>query len=127
MKKQNQLDIKKDMEKIEVLIGKIMRIGVGTAMFVMLIGYVLLLTRHTTGYSTNTFPITLPAIIMGVIQFKPYAIMMLGILLLILTPLLRVAVSIYAFFKEKDHFYTRVTTFVLMILLFSLCLGYILH
>ncbi|MBA1393641.1 DUF1634 domain-containing protein, partial [Lactobacillus sp. XV13L] len=51
-------------------------------------------------------------------------ILMLGIFLLILTPVLRVVVSIYAFLKEKDYLYVYITTFVLIILAFAMIAGY---
>lgn len=118
---------KQEMDNMEVVIGKIMRIGVALAAIVMLIGYILLLVKHSTGYPGNSFPTTLTAIIQGTIQLKPSAIMMAGIFLLILTPALRVATSIYSFFKENDRLYTIVTTIVFIILIISFILGHADH
>ncbi len=56
---------------------------------------------------------------------KPYAVLMLGLFLLILTPVLRVVVSIYAFIKEKDRLYTWITTAVLVILIGAMIIGYL--
>lgn len=50
--------------------------------------------------------------------------MMAGIFLLILTPVLRVLVSIYAFYKEKDVLYVWITTIVFIILMFGFILGH---
>lgn len=50
---------------------------------------------------------------------------MLGLFLLILTPVLRVVVSIYAFIKEKDRLYTWITTAVLVILIGAMIIGYL--
>ena len=50
--------------------------------------------------------------------------MMLGIFLLILTPVLRVVISIYAFAKEKDHLYVWITSIVLVILIISFIIGH---
>lgn len=116
-----------EMNHMEIIIGKIMRVGVATAAVVMLIGYILMVVKHSTGYPSGTFPTTLTAICQGIIQLKPYAIMMGGIFLLILTPALRVATSIYTFFKEHDKLYTIVTTAVLVILLISFFLGHTDH
>ena len=118
---------KQEIDHMEIAIGKIMRIGVAIAAIVMLIGYILLFVTHSTGYSGNTFPTTLTAIFHGMLQLKPYAFMMGGIFLLILTPALRVATSIYAFFKANDRFYTLITTIVLVILLVSFFLGHADH
>ena len=120
-------ETQEEMNRMEIIIGKIMRIGVAIAAIVMLIGYLLLMFKHSTGYPGGTFPTTLTAIWQGVIQLKPYALMMAGIFLLILTPALRVEISIYSFFKEKDKLYTVVTTIVLIILLISFFLGHTDH
>ena len=57
-------------------------------------------------------------------QFKPFAIIMLGLFLLILTPVLRVVVSIYAFAVERDTLYVAITTIVLIILVIAMVIGY---
>ncbi len=51
------------------------------------------------------------------------AIVQAGLLLLILTPILRVTVSVFAFLYEKDYLYVVLTLIVLGILLFSLAGG----
>jgi uncharacterized membrane protein len=48
------------------------------------------------------------------------AIMQVGLLLLILTPIVRVAVAVVGFFLERDRLYTAVSLIVLVILVFSL-------
>jgi uncharacterized membrane protein len=48
------------------------------------------------------------------------AIIQLGILLLIGTPIARVVFSVFAFFVQRDYFYVGVTLIVLVVLLFSL-------
>lgn len=119
-----QSNLKKEMAQVELLIGKIMRIGVFIAATVMIIGLIILLVTGHSGYSTNFYPTTLTAIFTGVASFKAAAWMMLGIFLLILTPVLRVVVSIYAFAKEKDHLYVWITTIVLAILAVSFVIGH---
>ena len=44
----------------------------------------------------------------------------LGLLLLIATPVARVAMSAYAFLRQRDRTYVAVTLFVLAVLLYSL-------
>ena len=51
------------------------------------------------------------------------AIVQAGMLLLILTPILRVAFSAFAFLYEKDYLYVLLTLIVLGLLLFSLLSG----
>ena len=44
----------------------------------------------------------------------------LGLLLLIATPVARVAMSAYAFLRQRDRTYVAVTLFVLAVLFYSL-------
>jgi uncharacterized membrane protein len=51
------------------------------------------------------------------------AITQLGIFLLMLTPIVRVAFSIIGFARERDHIYVAITAIVLVTLMGSLLLG----
>lgn len=113
------------MSNVELVIGKILRIGVVVSVTVMIIGLVLLLIQGTGGYHGDFFPTAPDAVLRGVVELKPFAIMMLGIFLLILTPVLRVVVSIYAFWKEHDYMYVWITTFVLVVLAVGMISGYL--
>lgn len=115
---------KDEMHQVEMLIGQILRVGVVISAIVIILGLVLLLMTQDSGYSSNQFPTTFQAIFQGIVTFKPYAVIMLGIFLLILTPVLRVVVSIYAFAKEADHLYVGITILVLVILIISMVIGY---
>lgn len=115
---------KQEMHEVELLIGQILRIGVLISAVIIAIGLLLLLVTQNSGYAGNQFPTTFQAIFAGLVTFKPYAIIMLGVFLLILTPVLRVVVSIYAFFKEGDHLYVMITTLVLVILGIAMVIGY---
>ncbi|WP_409022000.1 DUF1634 domain-containing protein [Dellaglioa sp. P0083] len=112
-----------EMAKIELMIGQILRIGVFISAIIMIIGLILSLVTGSTGYPGNTFPTSFSAIISGIVALKPYAIMMLGLFCLILTPILRVVISIYAFYKEKDYLYVKITVIVLVILIAGFFIG----
>ncbi|KPN79133.1 Uncharacterized protein RZ56_11760 [Apilactobacillus kunkeei] len=114
---------KEEMNRIELVIGKILRVGVIISAIIMIIGLLLLLITGKSGYANDAFPTTFKAIFSGIESLKPYAIMMLGIFCLILTPVLRVIVSIYSFYKEKDMLYVWITTFVLIVLIISFFFG----
>lgn len=116
--------IKQEIEDVELIIGKIMQVGVLIAGAVLIVGVVALLVQGDGGYAAGAHPSRPLAILAGVAAFKPYAIMMLGIFLLILTPVLRVVVSIYAFIKEHDKLYAWITTVVLVILVIAMLIGY---
>lgn len=112
-----------EMVQVETIIGRILQVGVVLSAIVMGIGLILLLVTGDSGYAGDTVPLTMGAILLGSWQLKSYAIMMLGTYCLILTPVLRVVVSIYAFYKERDRLYVMITTLVLIILLIALLIG----
>ncbi|WP_063515949.1 DUF1634 domain-containing protein [Schleiferilactobacillus harbinensis] len=115
---------KKEMNEVERLIGQILRIGVIVSAIVIVVGLAALFIEGGSGYPGDTVPLGFRAMFAGVMQFKPFAIIMLGLFLLILTPVLRVVVSIYAFAVERDTLYVAITTIVLIILVIAMVIGY---
>ncbi len=114
-------------QSIEVIIGTLLRVGVLLAASVVLIGGVVYLTRHgheATKYSTfHGEPEDLKSIsgiATGMAGFHGTAIIQFGLLLLIATPVARVAFSAVAFAMEGDSMYVVITLIVLAVLLYSL-------
>lgn len=62
-------------------------------------------------------------IIRGAIALRARSIIQLGMLLLIATPILRVALALVGFALEKDRKYVVITAIVLAVLLYSLISG----
>lgn len=118
-------DTQAEMVQVEKSIGIILQIGVVISAVIILIGLIIGLVTGGTGYPGHYFPTHFGPILIGVAQAKPVAIMMLGLFCLILTPVLRVVVSIYAFAKEHDYLYVLITSSVLVILIFAMILGYL--
>ncbi|MFT8410866.1 MAG: DUF1634 domain-containing protein [Schleiferilactobacillus perolens] len=118
------VDRKKEMASVEQLIGVILRIGVIISAIVIAVGLLALFLEGGSGYPNDQVPLGFRAIFQGVIQLKPFAIIMLGLFCLILTPVLRVAVSIYAFVVERDSLYVAITSIVLAILVIAMVIGY---
>ncbi len=116
--------MKNDVETSELRIARFIRIVVLGSAAVILLGLVLYFATGTSGYDNGFYPIALGQILSGVAAIKPYAVIMLGIFLLILTPILRVAVSVIVFLKEKDYLYVAITALVFVILLVSLVIGF---
>lgn len=112
-----------EMHRVEAVVSSLLRIGVLLSAAIILIGLLLLLFTGTSGYPGTTYPTTLTAIFNGIGEFKPYAIIMFGLFCLILTPVLRVAVSLVTFLKEKDYLYVTITAIVLIILAISFFIG----
>ena len=100
-----------------------LRIGVLVSGLVILIGLILYLVAGESGYPADTYPTTLRGIIEGAGGLKPAAVILLGLFLLILTPVLRVGITILVFVKAKDYLYVGITSLVFVILIISLLLG----
>jgi len=112
---------------IENVIGNLLRGGVLLAAFVVSMGAAVYLTRH--GHAAVAYRIfrgepadlrTVKGIIRDSSSLKGRGIIQLGLLLLIATPVARVAFSILGFYEERDGLYVAFTSIVLIILLYSL-------
>ncbi|MGI9060102.1 MAG: TSUP family transporter [Ktedonobacteraceae bacterium] len=104
------------------LIGTILQVGVILSAAVILIGLFLLSLQPDkfAPQRLNLFPQTFSQVWSGLLVLRPQAVITLGLLLLIATPVVRVAVSIPAFAIERDRRFVVITTIVLLILLFSI-------
>ena len=121
MNKQNA--DRKRIETIEIKISNYLKFGVFLSAAVILTGLVMSWVEKRSGYPGDTFPVTVPTIFQGFMTLKPYAIVLTGLLLLILTPVFRVAVSILTFLEERDYLYAVITSIVLSILIIGFLLG----
>ena len=116
-----------DDQRIEVIIGGLLRTGVILAASVVLIGGVLYLVRHghevanyTSFHGEPANLKSLTPILQGTAAFRAHAIIQLGLLLLIATPVARVLFSAAAFAIERDYMYVIITLIVFAILMYSL-------
>jgi uncharacterized membrane protein len=116
-----------DDRHLESIIGQLLRAGVLLAAATVLVGGVLYLAHHhadPAGY--HTFVAGGPnitsasGIARAAVHGDSVAIMQVGLLLLILTPIARVAVALAGFLLEWDRLYAVVSLIVLVILVFSL-------
>lgn len=114
---------KSNIEDVEIVISKCLKIGVLFSAAVMFVGFLLFILTGNSGYPDNTFPTNPVAVFQGLAALKPYAIILTGLFVLILTPVFRVGVSIIVFLKEKDYLYVIITAIVFIILLISFLLG----
>jgi len=113
-------------QRIENILGNLLRAGVLLSALVVLIGGVIYLLRH--GRSPMDFGVFRgePADLRGVrgiirdtLALRGRGIIQLGLLLLIATPVARVAFSIFGFAKEHDRMYVVFTVIVFSILLYN--------
>ncbi|NIG53073.1 DUF1634 domain-containing protein [Chitinophaga sp. Cy-1792] len=112
---------------IQLLIGKQLRLGVIMSSTLVLIGGLIYLYRHGaempsyrefTGVRAGLDSFS--GIIHGVRGIHGMEIIQLGVVCLIATPILRVALSVFAFLLEKDYLYVILTLIVLGVILFSM-------
>lgn len=115
---------KEKLLEIELRIGKILRAGVFASSAVIIIGLVMFVFTGYSGYPGTTYPRGLSEIARGLVEFKAFAWLMAGLFLLILTPILRVLASIFAFAKEGDKMYIFITVMVLAVLVLAIFLGH---
>jgi uncharacterized membrane protein len=117
-------------ERVEGIIGTLLRAGVIVAAAVVALGGALYLWRHGGEHpdyrafhrappELRTFGPIVAAALAG----SGRAIIQLGLVLLIATPVARVAFSVVAFALERDWLYVAITLTVLAILIFSLAGG----
>jgi uncharacterized membrane protein len=112
--------------KMEIAISRMLRAGVSIAAFVVLVGAILYLWRAHGVRSdyVHFHGIPSPAdrfgpVLEGIRHGDSRSIIHLGILLLIATPILRVAYCVYGFAAQKDKLYVVVSVTVLTVLLYS--------
>ena len=122
------------VRRVELLISGLLRTGVAVSLALIIFGTVLTFLHHPSYLDSATelqrlaspraaLPHTLNAVQGGLLAGRGQAFVSLGLLLLIATPILRVAVSILAFLYQRDRVFVLITTTVLILLLLSFVLG----
>lgn len=121
---------------IGFFLGALLRIGVWLSSFIAFVGGILFLMEdglNSTDYRAlspdETFvgvPKNLTnfeGIIEGIINLNGASIIQLGVITLIATPVIRVAVSIFTFAYERDLLYVIITLIVFFIIIANMTLG----
>lgn len=122
------------MKRVEWIISWLLLGGVVVSMSTVLLGLALTFVHHPDYFESATdlhrltepgaaLPSTLGAVGRGVLAGHGQAVATLGLLLLIATPILRVAVSLLAFALQRDRTYTLICAVVLVALLLSFFVG----
>ncbi len=111
----------------EQIIGRLLRNGVILSAVVAIMGAVFFMVMHGSEEPHYRIFVGEPTdlksvhgVLSDLFKGKSRAIIQFGILLLIATPVARVAFSVYAFMRERDRVYVCVTLLVLALLLLSL-------
>ncbi len=116
-----------DDRRLETIIGRLLQTGVLVAAATVFAGGVLYLVQNHSGrVDYRTFAPgsqnlrTVPGIVGSAAHLQSEGLIQFGLLLLIATPVARVAMAIVGFALERDRLYTVVSLIVLLILAFSL-------
>jgi uncharacterized membrane protein len=120
-----------DDQRIEVMLGNLLRFGVLLSALVTAVGGGVYLVRNGNEmadykkFGDGTPPeLRDPRKVVGLVaQGSGRGLVQFGLLLLIATPVARVAFSALAFARQRDYLYVLMTLFVFAVLLFSLFHG----
>ena len=114
-------------QRIENILGNLLRAGVLLSALVVSIGGAIYLIRH--GPEPVNFRVfrgepadlrSVRGIIYDALELRGQGVIQLGLLLLIATPVARVALSIFGFAEEHDGMYVVFTLIVFSVLLYGL-------
>ena len=116
-----------DDDAIEQLVGHLLRAGVLAAAAIVLAGGIVYLLAHAhepphgAVFQGEPDEFThFGGILRAAAALSGRGLVMCGLLLLVATPVARVALSLVAFVVQRDRFYAAITAFVLLLLLASL-------
>ncbi len=126
------------VRRVELLISNLLRCGVLASLALIVLGMVIAFVQQPGDllrperlveltHPERPPPHRLGEIAAGLAGLRGPAIVTLGLLVLLLTPVVRVAVSIVAFVYQRDRAFVGITSTVLAILLASIVLGQALH
>lgn len=104
-------------------IALILRVGSFGSAVLMLLGILLGWLRPAANLQPGAPLIPLRALAGELARGNPLAVMQAGVLLLLLTPLVRIVTAAVAFLRERDYLYTLVSLTVLAIIVTSLILA----
>ncbi len=116
----------------QTIIGNLLRYGVWISLSVAFIGGIVYLLHNANqieDYSVfkendrNIFEV-IAAVYNGAIQGNGESLIFTGIILLFLTPVLRVLLSLFSFLLEKDYLYVGITLIVILIIIISISFGF---
>lgn len=123
--------------QVDVLISRVLRWGVGASLLLVFVG-TLICFFESNDYGSNggsaadlhrliradaTLSFTFSSFLHSLYHLEGQAIIVAGLLLLIATPIVRVAISVVAFVLEKDWTYVAITGTVLILLILSFVMG----
>ena len=117
-------------EKLEQVLGNLLRVGVLVSGAVVLAGGILYLSRHESAvphyrvFSGEPSDLRhVRGIVSDAIALQGRGLIQFGLLLLVATPVARVVFSLVGFAIQRDRIYVAVTLIVLAVLIYGLAGG----
>ncbi len=118
-------------QRIEQIVGDLLRMGLLIATAVVILGAVIYLARHGTEQPEYRWFHGEPPDLRGLagivdvaLDWRGRGLIQLGLLILLATPVARVGFSIVAFAMQRDRLYVAITAVVLIVLMYSIVGGY---
>ncbi|MBI2183924.1 MAG: DUF1634 domain-containing protein [Thaumarchaeota archaeon] len=125
---------KRSAGRSELALSLVLRWGVISSAAVIVLGVLLMIFTGNSGYGAGLdmgrllfydesnlphrfYPTDLQTILSGLLSLKPFAVIDLGLVMLVGTPVMRVGISILLFGLEGDRKYVAITTLVFLILI----------
>ena len=119
-------------QQVEQLIGDLLRMGLVAATTLVAVGAAIYLARHGGEQVDYRLFHGEPADLRGIVgviglvaDIRGRGLIQLGLLVLLATPVARVAFSVFAFWVEGDWLYVGITLVVLLVLVYSIVGGYV--
>lgn len=127
-------DAERRARRMELIISTVLRTGVLLSLAIIVTGTILSFVHHPAYLSSPAelqrlvqpgaaFPHTWSDIVAGVRDLHGQAIVTVGLLVLIATPVARVGISIAAFAYQRDRIFVLITSVVFCLLLLSFAMG----
>lgn len=121
----------------ELLISNLLRVGVASSLALVVLGTLVMFTRHPDWMSSQEelrkltqepqVPHSFADVLQGLGEVRGRALTMVGLLLLMALPVARVALSLVLFAQRRDKAYVAITATVLALLVVSFALGRVAH
>ena len=124
--KQNPRPEKSETQFINRVVSLILASGMYTTVVFYLIGLILFFVKgDSVPEVSKQYYGSFDSFVSSALSLQPRAFLFLGTITLILTPVSRVLISIFAFWKEKDKKFVVVTAIVFIVILSSMIFGMI--
>jgi uncharacterized membrane protein len=107
---------------LEIPISRLLRTGSGISLVLVILGFGISLFQLPRAGNAPAIS-HLGQIFSGLARGDGQAIIMLGLLVLVATPVLRVTLSCLLFLRDRDRRYALITFLVLLLLLTSFLIG----